>query len=53
MVLVVIGSTRHEEDRRLLQSLRDEAIALGLNQTPPLPSSGPSDSVIFVVDQVY
>ena len=52
VILVVIGSTRNEEDRRLLQTLRDEAAAgLALNRGA-LSAAAADDSVLFIVDQV-
>jgi len=48
--LVVIGSTRHEEDRQLLLGLRREAHRLQLNKDS---EPGPGDGVVFVVNQSY
>lgn len=41
----MIGSTRNDEDRRLLQTLRKEAADLALN-------TADDDGVVFMVDQV-
>ena len=48
----MIGSTRNDEDRRLLQTLREEAMELALNTAAAAASNTDDDGVVFIVDQV-
>ena len=49
----MIGSTRNDEDRRLLQTLREEAMELALNTAAAAAASNTDDDgVVFIVDQV-